>query len=99
MTSDFVYARLHGDKELYVSGYTPSALDQWARRVRSWQKKQFDTYVYFDNDVKVHAPFDAIHLAQLVDGHAPVHALADRPEESPGVPRTSWPGFGNAARK
>jgi uncharacterized protein YecE (DUF72 family) len=99
LTSDFVYARLHGDKELYVSGYTPSALHHWARRVRSWQKKRFDTYVYFDNDVKVHAPFDAIHLAQLVDGRAPVHALPGRPEESPGVPRTSWPGFGNESRK
>ena len=35
-TSDFVYMRLHGDTELYVSGYTPSALESWARKVRSW---------------------------------------------------------------
>lgn len=99
MTSNFVYARLHGDKELYVSGYTPSALQQWARRVRSWQEKQFDSYVYFDNDVKVHAPFDAIQLAQLVDGYVPVHAFADLPGQPPGVPRTSWPGYGHDARK
>jgi uncharacterized protein YecE (DUF72 family) len=99
ITSDFVYARLHGDTELYVSGYTPSALAQWARRVRTWQKKQLDTYVYFDNDVKVHAPFDAIHLAHLVDGYVPAYALADLSDEMPGLPRTSWPGFGNHARK
>jgi uncharacterized protein YecE (DUF72 family) len=99
VTSDFVYARLHGDTELYVSGYTPSALAQWARRVRIWQKKKLDTYVYFDNDVKVHAPFDALNLAHLVDGYVPVNALVDLPDEMPGLPRTSWPGFGTRARK
>jgi len=36
LTADFVYARLHGDKELYVSGYTPKALARWAARIRHW---------------------------------------------------------------
>jgi hypothetical protein len=31
-----VYVRLHGDAELYVSGYTDAALSSWARRVRAW---------------------------------------------------------------
>ena len=35
-TSDFVYVRLHGDTELYVSGYTPSALQSWAGITRTW---------------------------------------------------------------
>src|SRR5207244_4947871 len=69
ITSDFIYARLHGDKELYVSGYSSSALDRWASRVRAWQKKRLDVYIYFDNDVKVHAPFDAMQLSQLVNGY------------------------------
>src|SRR5215217_7074275 len=29
-TSDLRYVRLHGDKELYASGYTDAALDRWA---------------------------------------------------------------------
>jgi uncharacterized protein YecE (DUF72 family) len=29
-TSDHVYIRLHGEEELYVSGYDPPALDRWA---------------------------------------------------------------------
>ena len=33
-TADFHYARLHGADELYASGYTPEALDAWAKRVR-----------------------------------------------------------------
>lgn len=36
VTSDFIYVRLHGDSELYVSGYTGTALKTWARKVRTW---------------------------------------------------------------
>src|SRR6185295_18059147 len=36
VTSDFIYARLHGDEEIYVSGYTDAALDRWANRLRAW---------------------------------------------------------------
>jgi uncharacterized protein YecE (DUF72 family) len=38
LTADFVYARLHGDKQLYVSGYTPRALARWAERIRHWRR-------------------------------------------------------------
>jgi uncharacterized protein YecE (DUF72 family) len=62
-TSDFAYARLHGDEELYVSGYSDEALDVWAERIRRWSVGQRDVYVYFDNDVKVRAPYDAMSLA------------------------------------
>jgi len=36
LTADFVYIRLHGDAELYVSGYTDDALERWAARIRAW---------------------------------------------------------------
>ena len=83
-TSDFVYVRLHGDTELYVSGYTPAALQSWARKIRAWaagrtpadaklvaprpspRSQGRDVFVYFDNDAKVHAPFDAMSLARLL---------------------------------
>lgn len=65
VTADFVYVRLHGDVELYTSGYTDEALDRWAEKVRAWDR---DVYVYFDNDAKVHAPFDAIGLAERLSG-------------------------------
>ena len=38
VTSDFLYLRLHGDQELYASGYTESALDRWAARIRAWRE-------------------------------------------------------------
>ena len=62
-TSDFRYVRLHGDVELYASGYSDRALDQWADSCRRWAENR-DVFVYFDNDIKVHAPFDAIALQE-----------------------------------
>ncbi|MDT4907671.1 MAG: hypothetical protein QOG22_2984 [Pseudonocardiales bacterium] len=64
VTADFGYVRLHGDKELYTSGYSDEALDSWAKQIRAWAADDRDVYVYFDNDVKVHAPFDAQALAR-----------------------------------
>jgi uncharacterized protein YecE (DUF72 family) len=37
ITADFVYMRLHGDKELYKSGYSDKSLDRWAKRISAWQ--------------------------------------------------------------
>jgi uncharacterized protein YecE (DUF72 family) len=68
LTSDFVYVRLHGSQELYVSGYTDAELDEWARRISGWRAQGHDVYVYFDNDAKVHAPFDARRLHERVQG-------------------------------
>ncbi len=65
-TSDHVYVRLHGDKELYTSGYTAEALDGWAGKVRHWADAGLDVYVYFDNDVKGYAPHDAMALIERV---------------------------------
>lgn len=36
VTADFAYLRLHGDKALYASGYTPDALRDWKRRIDAW---------------------------------------------------------------
>ncbi|MEO7981545.1 MAG: DUF72 domain-containing protein [Sporichthyaceae bacterium] len=62
-TDDLAYVRLHGAEELYASGYDDAALDLWAARVGGWRDQGRDVHVYVDNDVKVHAPFDARRLA------------------------------------
>ncbi len=84
VTADFVYCRLHGSEQLYVSGYEPEAIEIWARRIVQWARggevtdgkrasatnapkaKARDVYVYFDNDAKVRAPFDAMALQQRI---------------------------------
>ena len=74
VTSNLVYVRLHGDTELYASGYSPEALDRWAEKVRAWDAAGLDVVVYFDNDARVHAPFDAIALQERLGITAPAAA-------------------------
>jgi uncharacterized protein YecE (DUF72 family) len=116
ITSDFIYVRLHGDEQLYVSGYTNEALDAWAEKIRGWtagrnprtaktvaglapsKKGGRDVYVYFDNDVKVRAPFDAQSLVHKL-------GLGPPPEEAPPIhsidelPRTVWPAYARPKRR
>jgi len=118
LTADFVYVRLHGDEELYASGYGDAALDRWAARIAAWRgggqvedahlasakpaprRARRDVYVYFDNDVKVHAPYDAAHLAARL-GVATGLVAGDRFVPPPGLepPRTRWPAFGREATR
>lgn len=99
VTADFVYLRLHGDKQLYASGYTDAALKRWGERIDCWRhgkqpadahlidphhtppaRKQRDVFCFFDNDIKVRAPFDARQLLQrfALDKH-----LATAPGQLP----------------
>ncbi len=110
LTSDFVYLRLHGDAELYTSGYSDAALDRWCTRIKRWstggqprdaqliapttpsrrqsstakikpagRARQRDIYCYFDNDVKVRAPYDARQLLEKLQ-------LTDKLTVTPGEP-------------
>jgi uncharacterized protein YecE (DUF72 family) len=71
VTSDIMYVRLHGDQELYVSGYSSEALTMWAERIRGWTAAGHDVFAYFDNDVKVRAPYDAIQLMERLGDGSP----------------------------
>jgi uncharacterized protein YecE (DUF72 family) len=62
VTSDFMYLRLHGDEELYASGYSDKALDAWAEKCHEWLADGLDVFGYFDNDIKGFAPYDAMRL-------------------------------------
>ena len=83
VTANFMYLRLHGDKQLYASGYSAEALQRWGDRIERWaqgkqpadahlvdphhtprRRKQRDVFCFFDNDIKVRAPFDARQLLQ-----------------------------------
>ena len=73
-TGPLVYVRLHGDTELYASGYTDEALETWAERLRAWTASGRDAFVYFDNDMKGYAPHDARRLIAMLGeaAHTPV---------------------------
>jgi uncharacterized protein YecE (DUF72 family) len=38
VTADFMYLRLHGDRELYRSGYRPAAIARWADCILAWHE-------------------------------------------------------------
>jgi uncharacterized protein YecE (DUF72 family) len=82
LTSDFVYCRLHGSRELYRSGYSAAEIARWARRIRAWRDgkpmrdgtfaaapakpRPRDVFVYFDNTDKLKAPHDAQTLMRCL---------------------------------
>ena len=113
LTADFVYLRLHGDKELYASGYSDEALERWAARMLTWsqgrqvddahlasptaapRRARRDVYCYFDNDVKVHAPYDAAALSRKLGLPSPIGPRgAEVPQEFLDKPRERALGFG-----
>jgi uncharacterized protein YecE (DUF72 family) len=67
VTADFLYLRLHGGEVLYSSGYSDADLKRWIRRIKKDAGTSRDVYCYFDNDAKVHAPFDAQRLRELLN--------------------------------
>lgn len=100
LTADFLYLRLHGDAQLYTSGYSDPALRRWKQRIEAWsaggqpddahlisavavgKRRSRDLFCYFDNDVKVRAPFDARRLIDMLELGA---GLAAVPGELKGV--------------
>jgi uncharacterized protein YecE (DUF72 family) len=78
VTSDFVYCRLQGSKDLRASNYSNAALDEWGRRIKAWARgdepldaeriggkarsRARDVFVFFDKDNKVRAPANAMEL-------------------------------------
>jgi len=66
VTADFVYLRFHGGKILYGSEYSKKELEDWAKKIKKWQKKGLDVYAYFNNDAHAFAVKNAKELKKLV---------------------------------
>jgi uncharacterized protein YecE (DUF72 family) len=67
VTASFVYVRGHGPQGTYQGRYPDKTLRRWASDIKKWKRRGRDVYVYFDNDQKSAAPFDAKRLMQLVE--------------------------------
>lgn len=64
--ADFIYIRLHGNRELYSSEYTEDELKEWAKRIKKHLKEGRDAYVYFNNDAQNYAVPNALTLKKLL---------------------------------
>jgi uncharacterized protein YecE (DUF72 family) len=69
-TADFVYVRGHGPGGKYKGHYPSTTLAAWARRIKSWNSRGCDVFVFFDNDQKSAAPIDALKLKRALDSPA-----------------------------
>jgi len=92
VSGDFVYARLENAQADEPAGYTPDALDHWAKVARGWAagespeglpyaaepapKHTRDSFIFFINGAKERAPAGALALQQRL-GLTP--ALASSP--------------------
>ncbi|MCJ7792544.1 MAG: DUF72 domain-containing protein [Candidatus Marinimicrobia bacterium] len=65
ITADFIYLRFHGRTRLYSSCYTEKELRNWAKKIKSWAKRGFDVYAYFNNDALGNAVENAQTLKKL----------------------------------
>lgn len=66
MTSDFVYIRRHGAGGSYATSYSKAYLKKDAKRIKDYQKKKKDVYIYFNNDAFGYAPKNALELIEML---------------------------------
>jgi uncharacterized protein YecE (DUF72 family) len=66
ITTDLVFIRLHGHAATYASNYDHDSLELWAKGIRQWLDDGCDVHIYFDNDAKGYAPWDALTLADIL---------------------------------
>jgi uncharacterized protein YecE (DUF72 family) len=62
VTAPHVYVRGHGPRGTYEGEYPDRKLRDWASKCRAWSQEGRAVYIYFDNDQKGVAPFDALKL-------------------------------------
>jgi uncharacterized protein YecE (DUF72 family) len=66
ITTDLVFVRLHGHESTYASNYAQASLRRWVAKIRRWLSEGREVHVYFDNDARGYAPWNARALAELL---------------------------------
>jgi uncharacterized protein YecE (DUF72 family) len=77
ITADFAYVRLHGSKQLYVSGYSDAELDAWATRVVRWSGGRWEANAAKRREGGNEAKRRAVDMYVYFDNDAKVHAPND----------------------
>lgn len=66
MTADFVYLRFHGLEGGANHNYTDKELKVWATPLREAAATGHECFAYFNNDISVHAIFNALTLMKML---------------------------------
>ncbi len=70
-TADFTYIRFHGYRKRYGNSYPQDILQEWANRIKQWDKADMDVFAYFNNDFEGFAVENARLLRELVKTESP----------------------------
>jgi uncharacterized protein YecE (DUF72 family) len=65
-TASYVYVRGHGPNGTYRGHYDDRKLRVWADKIEEWYADGRDVFIYFDNDQKSAAPYDAAKLRTIL---------------------------------
>lgn len=77
ITSDFVYIRWLGDRQMAPKSFERPTIDQseklsyWAKRIQLMLERGLDVYGYFNNNFTGHAPSAVWHLEDLLANRTP----------------------------
>lgn len=76
LTASFVYCRLHGAEQLYVSGYSEKEIEWWANRVEHWRrgKQPRDAKLISDRKTKAAKRDVFVYSDNDAKVHAPFNA-------------------------
>jgi uncharacterized protein YecE (DUF72 family) len=66
LTTDWTYIRFHAGSRGRRGNYSPTELEQWARRIEHWRRDN-DVYAYFNNDWEGFAPRNATWLKRRLE--------------------------------
>jgi uncharacterized protein YecE (DUF72 family) len=66
VTDQNIYLRLHGPSG-YDSSYPDKILRTFARKVADWKKEGHTVWIFFNNDGKAHAVFNAQKLIEMTE--------------------------------
>ena len=78
-TSDFVYFRFHGPRNMFASSYSEAELQTWAKTMKACLERRCDVYAYFNNDSGGHAPRNAQALLRNLEStsNALLHQISN----------------------
>jgi len=66
ITADFVYFRMHGSKVLFSSKYTKKELKDLSQKIKKWNNRGKEVFVYFNNDASGFAVANARTLKNIL---------------------------------
>lgn len=72
ITTNFVFLRFHGGRQLYASRYSIEELKPWAVKISNWLNQGLKVYAYFNNDAYGFAVKNALELKDLVKQSHPL---------------------------